>query len=79
MVCNFVSGKTPQSNCYRIKAIKTGDINLCREKKLDQIIKGDCIISIAAYRKDPSFCDEPEVKNNSNSYNFCLSMISNNQ
>jgi hypothetical protein len=77
LACNFVSGKLQKFNCYRIKAIKTGDVNLCREKKLDLVTKGDCIIYIAIYKKDPSFCQQPEIKNNYNNYNYCLSAVNN--
>lgn len=77
LACNFVSGKLQKLNCYRIKAIKTGDVNLCREKKLDLVTKGDCIIDIAIYKKDPSFCEEPEIKDNYNNYNYCLSTVNN--
>ncbi|MEK9168519.1 MAG: hypothetical protein AAB698_01850 [Patescibacteria group bacterium] len=76
MVCDFVYGKLPQSNCYRIKAAKTGDVGLCHEKELDQIMEGDCIIAVAVYKNDPSLCELSEIKNNNNSYKFCLSIFS---
>lgn len=75
LACDFVRGHSPQLICYRIKAIKTADLNLCIEKNLDQIIKGDCIIGIAVFRKDISFCENPIIKSNNNSYNFCLSEV----
>jgi len=79
MYCNLVWGQKAQNWCYYVKAVKTGDVNLCREKNLDQLIKGDCIMAIAEYKNDASLCELPEIKSNVNNYNFCLSVSSGNQ
>lgn len=56
-LCNFVVGDLPNSNCYYTKAVKTTNVNFCA--KIKDRSASDCVVAIAIYKEDPSFCYSP--------------------
>ena len=71
--CNYV-GSPEQSECYKLVAIKTQDIELCDEIYLEKSnIKNECIIQIAIALNNPTLCER--IKDDENKDN-CKKWIS---
>ncbi|MBU4348467.1 hypothetical protein KJ671_03160 [Patescibacteria group bacterium] len=74
--CDLIRNSHENRICYREKAIRIGDINLCINKDLDIFTKNDCLIGIAIEKKDVSICELSVIKNQEKNYDFCLHDVS---